>query len=500
MAPKGVATPALTNPERRLAVAMRSAADATWDVASILEACAWTDQAVASGAAVGLVEHGLIEQQETTTSTVRLGDQGAAALSDGLLEARLLAWMRGAERPDMASLNQAFERHESGPGIGLLKALGVRIEQGVLQSDDLDAAEQAVTERAAFLAALPTDESTADATMLDHFRRRRGLIDVESAVHRTWTALPALMTLDEAGLVEKTTVGDITPDLLQQREAWEAAEFRRFDVTLPSATPRMGRTHPMQALIERIRTIFLEMGFSELVDDYVQTAGWNMDALFIPQDHPAREMQDTFYLDAPASLPIEQEHLDQWRAIHEHGGDTGSRGWGGSFSDGIAQRGLLRTHTTVNTIQHLARNPTTPCRVFSVDRVFRKEAIDRTHLPEFHQIEGIIMEEGADLPMLVTTLRTFYAKMGYPEVRVRPAYFPYTEPSLEVEVRWRGKWLELGGAGIFRPEVTEPLGRMAPVCAWGMGLERLAMLVLGLDDIRQLYISDLAWLRDQPML
>ena len=211
-------------------------------------------------------------------------------------------------------------------------------------------------------------------------------------------------------------------------------------------------------------------------------------------------MQDTFYLDAPASLPIDQARLDQWRAIHEHGGETGSRGWGGTFSDDIAQRGLLRTHTTVNTIQHLAEHPKTPCRVFSVDRVFRKEAIDRTHLPEFHQIEGIIMEEGADLPMLVTTLRTFYAKMGYPEVRVRPAYFPYTEPSLEVEVRWRGKWLELGGAGIFRPEVTEPLGCMAPVCAWGMGLERLAMLVLGLDDIRQLYISDLAWLRDQPML
>jgi len=495
-----VATSALTNPERRLAVAMRSAADATWDVASILEACAWSDQAVASGAAVGLVDHGLIEQHDATTSTVHLGEHGRSALEHGLLEARLLAWMSGSDRPDMASLNQSFERHESGPGIGLLKALGVTIQQGVLQCDDLATAQQRVADRTAFLASLPTDETQADAAMVEHFRRRRGLIEVESTVHRTWTTLPALHELDDDALVEKTTVGEITPELLQQREAWEAAEFRRFDVTLPSATPRMGRTHPMQALIERIRTIFLEMGFSELVDDYVQTAGWNMDALFIPQDHPAREMQDTFYLDNPASLPIEQEHLDQWRAIHEHGGDTGSRGWGGSFSDDIARRGLLRTHTTVNTIQHLAKHPTTPCRVFSVDRVFRKEAIDRTHLPEFHQIEGIIMEEGADLPMLVTTLRTFYAKMGYPEVRVRPAYFPYTEPSLEVEVRWRGKWLELGGAGIFRPEVTEPLGCMAPVCAWGMGLERLAMLVLGLDDIRQLYISDLAWLRDQPML
>ena len=154
----------------------------------------------------------------------------------------------------------------------------------------------------------------------------------------------------------------------------------------------------------------------------------------------------------------------------------------------------------MNTIQYLAQNPTDPCRVFAIDRVFRKESIDRTHLPEFHQIEGIIMEPGANLGMLVSTLKTFYAKMGYPEVRVRPAYFPYTEPSLEVEVKWRGKWLELGGAGIFRPEVTEPLGIKDPVCAWGMGLERLAMLVLGLDDIRQLYISDLEWLRNQPIL
>jgi phenylalanyl-tRNA synthetase alpha chain len=256
----------------------------------------------------------------------------------------------------------------------------------------------------------------------------------------------------------------------------------------------------MQALIERIRSTFLEMGFSEIVDDYVQTAGWNMDALFIPQDHPAREMQDTFYLDNPASMDIPQDILDAWQAIHLNGGDTGSTGWGGNYSNEVSKRGLLRTHTTVNTIQYLARNPNKACRVFAVDRVFRKEAIDRTHLPEFHQIEGIIMEEGANLQMLVTTLKTFYAKMGCPEVRVRPAYFPYTEPSLEVEVKWKGKWLELGGAGIFRPEVTEPLGITTPVLAWGMGLERLAMLVLGLDDIRQLYISDLEWLRNQPIL
>jgi phenylalanyl-tRNA synthetase alpha chain len=256
----------------------------------------------------------------------------------------------------------------------------------------------------------------------------------------------------------------------------------------------------MQALIERIRAIFLEMGFTEIDGDYVTTAGWNMDALFIPQDHPAREMQDTFYLDNPKSVPIPIERTQQWADVHEHGGETGSTGWGGEFSSEISEKGMLRTHTTVNTVRHLEENPDKPCRVFSIGRVFRKESIDRTHLPEFHQIEGIIMEPGASLPMLVTTLKEFYAKMGYPEVRVRPAYFPYTEPSMEVEVKWRGQWLELGGAGIFRPEVTEPLGVKWPVCAWGMGLERLAMLVLGLDDIRQLYISDLEWLSQQPVL
>ena len=207
--------------------------------------------------------------------------------------------------------------------------------------------------------------------------------------------------------------------------------------------------------------------------------------------HPALEMQDTFYLEHPDHIEVPAERLEQWRDVHVDGGATESRGWGGPFSEEISQRPLLRTHTTVNTIQYLAEHPSNPCRVFSVDRVFRKESIDRTHLPEFHQIEGIIMEEDANLPMLVTTLRTFYTKMGCPDVRVRPAYFPYTELSLEVEVKWRGAWLELGGAGIFRPEVTEPLGRMGPVCAWGMGLERLAMLVLGLDGIRQLYLSDL---------
>jgi phenylalanyl-tRNA synthetase alpha chain len=161
---------------------------------------------------------------------------------------------------------------------------------------------------------------------------------------------------------------------------------------------------------------------------------------------------------------------------------------------------LLRTHTTVDTVNYLKKHPDPPRRVFSVDRVFRNEAVDATHLPEFHQVEGIVMEEGANLRMLIGTLKAIYAKMGFKDLRVRPAYFPYTEPSLEIEVWYNDKWMELGGAGIFRPEVTVPLGVKHPVLAWGLGLERLAMMTLGLKDIRDLYISDVEWLRNAPLV
>jgi len=489
----------LLNPERRMLKMMQLESAKDWTLKEILVACNWDDQAVAVGAGLGLSNLGLVELKESVETVIKLSSQGVSAIENGLLESRLWSWISSVDDADMSSLQQSFERHEAGPGVGLLKRIGVELSGGKFVSDNHSQVEKIISERSSFLSNLPDLVENLNPDMVEHFRGRKNFIENQESTTRTWKITQLGLSIDSGLLVEKEMISEITPELLQS-DNWRDAEFRSFDVTLESATPRTGRSHPMQALIERIRNIFLEMGFSELVEDYVQTAGWNMDALFIPQDHPAREMQDTFYLDNPTKMELSDDLMELWSGIHKHGGDTGSVGWGGDFSKETSQKGLLRTHTTVNTIQYLSDNPSKPCRMFTVDRVFRKEAIDRTHLPEFHQIEGIIMEEGANLQMLVTTLKTFYHKMGYPEVRVRPAYFPYTEPSLEIEVKWRGKWLELGGAGIFRPEVTEPLGITSPVLAWGMGLERLAMLVLGLDDIRQLYISDLEWLRNQPII
>jgi phenylalanyl-tRNA synthetase alpha chain len=483
----------LSNPERRMLMALQGR-EGPWTLEQVLAACDWDDQAVAVGAGHGLSNQGFVKIKESIVNATQLGTEGEKAVENGLLEARLWAWIQERDSPSMKDLSDAFERHEAGPGVGLLKKLGVSLDGGVFTCEDPQGVQKEIDSRTAFL-----NSPSPDDPLYAHFKGRRNLIEDVGKITRTWTITTSGSAIASDELDEVVKIAEISPELLQGDE-WRDAEFRPYDVGLAATMPRSGRSHPMQALIERIRSIFLEMGFSEIVEDYVQTAGWNMDALFIPQDHPAREMQDTFYLDNPNRIELDPSLLQQWKEIHEHGGDTESTGWGGQYDTEISQKGLLRTHTTVNTIQYLAENPTAPCRVFAIDRVFRKESIDRTHLPEFHQIEGIIMEPGANLGMLVTTLKTFYEKMGYPEVRVRPAYFPYTEPSLEVEVKWRGKWLELGGAGIFRPEVTEPLGIKDPVCAWGMGLERLAMLVLGLDDIRQLYISDLEWLRNQPIL
>jgi phenylalanyl-tRNA synthetase alpha chain len=304
----------------------------------------------------------------------------------------------------------------------------------------------------------------------------------------------------EAGIEIQEEISQVSSAVIKNSE-WKQKTIRPYDIHAFAPALYGGKPHPLVQLISEIRRIFIEMGFQEIQGNYVESCFWNMDVLFIPQDHPAREIQDTFYCKIPSQIPIDDDQLySEIARVHEDGGKTGSTGWGGTFSRAEGERALLRTHTTVNTIRYLYQHPKPPCKVFSLERVFRKEDIDTTHLPEFYQIEGIISEENANFRQLVGILKEFYRRMGFEQIRLRPGYFPYTEPSMEVEVFWNGKWMELGGSGIFRPEVTEPIGVKNPVLAWGLGLERLAMLRYGLTDIRRLYISDLDWLRKTPLL
>jgi phenylalanyl-tRNA synthetase alpha chain len=271
---------------------------------------------------------------------------------------------------------------------------------------------------------------------------------------------------------------------------------RPYDVTLSADRVYPGKKHPYQRLIDFMREIMLEMGFVEIKGQIVQSSFWNFDALFQPQDHPAREMQDTFYLDSQADIP----DYSRVKEMHESGRGADSLGWGGIWRPEVARQEVLRTHTTGVTIKYLADHPEPPVKAFGIDRVYRREAIDATHTPEFEQLEGIVMDRDVTFSHLLGILKEFYAKMGFEEVRFRPGYFPYTEPSVEPEVFIDGLgWVELGGAGVFRKEVTAPFGIEHPVLAWGLGVSRVAMLKLGLKDLRLLYQSDLEWLRETPI-
>jgi phenylalanyl-tRNA synthetase alpha chain len=298
----------------------------------------------------------------------------------------------------------------------------------------------------------------------------------------------------------KDEISNITNSIIIKNE-WKNKIIRPYDIFSFSPSIYGGKSHPLINLILKIKQIFLEMGFHEIEGNYVESSFWNMDVLFIPQDHPAREMQDTLYLKNPNYIEIENENLlKKIKDIHENGGITSSSGWGYNFLDIEGKKPLLRTHTTVNTIRYLYNNPKPPCKIFSIGKVFRKENIDPTHLPEFYQIEGIIHEENTNFRQLIGILKEFYGRMGFKKIRFRPGYFPYTEPSMEVDVFYNNKWMELGGSGIFRPEVTEPIGVKSPVLAWGLGLERLAMLTFNLNDLRNIYTSDLEWLRNQSLI
>jgi phenylalanyl-tRNA synthetase alpha chain len=285
--------------------------------------------------------------------------------------------------------------------------------------------------------------------------------------------------------------------------SWKGKALRPIDVEAKAPRFYPGRRHPVRDFIREVREAYISMGFTELQGKSVHPGFWNFDALFIPQDHPSREMQDTFYLEGLSDTRLNRTGVvANVAAAHEDGWKTGSRGWGYRWHIEEARRLVLRTHNTVLTVKALSETKEKETRVFAVSKVYRNENLDYKHLAEFYQMDGIIVGEGLNVRHLMGFLTEFYKKLGMAEVKLWPTYFPYTEPSLQVIGYSKAvkSWIELSGSGVFRPEVTQPLGVKVPVLAWGPGIERLMMMRFGLDDMRELYGDDLTWLRERREL
>mmetsp|Transcript_14676 Transcript_14676/g.41749 ORF Transcript_14676/g.41749 Transcript_14676/m.41749 type:complete len:513 (-) Transcript_14676:159-1697(-) len=286
---------------------------------------------------------------------------------------------------------------------------------------------------------------------------------------------------------------DLTTNMLLSGE-WETANMKQYNLNALGTALPCGYLHPLLKVRTEYRQIFLEMGFQEMqTNQYVESSFWNFDSLFQPQQHPARDAHDTFFLKDPEfSEKLPMDYLERVKNMHESGGE-GSIGWRYDWSETESRKNILRTHTTSvtsRTLYKLAQSGFKPGKYFSIDRVYRNETLDATHLAEFHQVEGFVVDKGLTLGNLIGVIRQFFNYLGIEKIKFKPAYNPYTEPSMEVFSYHEGlkKWVEVGNSGIFRPEMLRPMGlpEDVVVIAWGLSLERPTMIKYNISNIREL--------------
>jgi len=477
-------------------------------IAQIIESSGLAHAAVMR-AALTLAEKKLVTVHEQKQKVIELNEEGKQHAQRGLPERRLINALieLGREAPVEKVIEKAqVDKQFVTIGLGWLHRKGwATLEKKRTLKTEKKMLPQGADEKLLPLlrekGSLTVEELNREMQDAVSILKGRKLLEVTEKTVRELELTDAGWQLVEKGLEIVSEISQLTPELIVSGK-WREIKLRKFDVTVAGPEFYPAKVHPLQQVIQRAREIFLEMGFTEIRGPLVETAFWNFDALFQPQDHPAREMMDTFYLANPKAGGLPKKNVVKAVAkTHENGWTTGSKGWGYKWSPEEAMRLVMRTHTTAETIKHLSKHKKPPIKVFSVDRVYRNEQVTYKNTAEFHQIEGIVVDKGVTLRDLMGTLKAFYARFGLNKVKFWPCYFPYTEPSAEatVYVPKLKRWMELCGMGLFRPEVLAPMGIKYPVLAWGGGLERLAMLELGLDDIRVLYGNRLSWIRRTPL-
>ncbi len=461
---------------------------------AVEKACAWAET------------KGVVSFREEVSRFFELTDEGRTYAEEGLPEKRLLGLVIEGEN-DVSKLKESFTKLNIAL-VWISRNEWATIENGKLKLTDKGREAQTketLDERILYKlkkSALSDDQLDEQSERRIGLLLRRGLVEkmeeVERWVDITEFGLEVIPHIE--AIPEGKVISQLTPEMLQTG-AWRGASFQRYDVTLPVPGVTPGKRHFISQVIDYIRRFWVELGFKEMTGPILELSFWNFDALYQPQDHPARDLADTFYMKTPHSgrLP-DPELVRRVKETHENGWTTGSTGCQYGWDPELARRNCLRTHTTslsANTIAKL-KEKELPAKFFSVGRVFRNETIDWNHLAEFYHTDGIVIGEGVTFRNLQGYLKAYLEGLGAKEFRFRPGYFPYTEMSMEAEV-WieeKGEWMELFGAGMFRPEVVKPLfGREVPVLAWGPGFDRLVMLSYGIDSIKELYSNDLGLLR-----
>lgn len=440
----------------------------------------------------------------TKKKIIEIGVNGALYKKKGLPERRLLNLLNEKKIISFqkAQKSSYLSNDEFKAALGALKKKAlVEIKNGKisLNANREEIAKKTLEE--SLIEALPIEQDLLKPEQLHALKslqNRKNIIEIKEKQLIEIKLNELGKELIKSKEIQQNLVEEITPELLKN---WKGKKFRRYDVTSPLPEIYGGKKHFVNQALEYIRKIWIEMGFEEMSGNMIQSSFWVFDSLFTPQDHPARELQDTFFLNEKVELP-EKKLVKKIKETHEKG-ISGSKGWNYNWSEEESKKAVLRTHTTCLSAQKLYELSKLPLekrkgKFFALGKNFRNETVDWCHGFEFYQTEGIVIDENANFQHLLGYLKQFYKKMGFGKIRFAPAYFPYTEPSVEIHAYHPEKkvWLELGGAGIFRPEITTPLlGKNIPVLAWGQGVDRIIMDYYKIKDLRELYKNDIKQLR-----
>jgi phenylalanyl-tRNA synthetase alpha chain len=444
-----------------------------------------------------LSNKGFIELKSTDIVFYKRTSLGDDVARIGLPEERLLR--KVSERPiGMHELRTIFEPREFNVSIGMLKKMGaIEIGENIIITPK---GKEQLSEGFELSKILSNEIITKDSVSDDTIS---SLLDRGLYIKQEGKSYAATIN-GEARQIEIPTIDfkeKLTPEMLKTGDFKNFA-FRSYDVTARVPPKYNGRRHFINEATEFVRSVWIDMGFTEMRGDHVQASFWNFDALFTPQDHPARDMQDTFFIKKPQYGELgDNRTVSRVRKTHIDGWTTKSKGYGTSWKRKEASRLVLRTHTTVLSARMIASmtKDGLPAKFFSVGKVYRNETLDWKHLFEFDQVEGIVISKDVTFKHLKGYLEQFFSKLGYDTIRIRPAYFPYTEMSVEVDVLHpkKNQWVELGGAGIFRPEVVKPLiGIEVPVLAWGLGFGRIISEYYNITDLRDYHKNDIRQLRE----
>ncbi len=455
---------------------------------------------------------------EEVTSLVSLSETGYDYLKNGTPENRLIAALREGKQFTVKDIIQSWglDPSEVSSAVGALKERGVvRIVQGgmleLIASADtvpyeflMTVIKYAGSRGHTDLTAFPKEQQELIQANFHKRGKGKGIFRITEKKNRTYSLTAdgkdIVRLLQERGAVTEEASA-LTQEMLKQG-TWKNVRFRSYNISLSPPRVSIGRKHPYREFLDYVKYQFVSMGFEEMRGPLVENEFWDMDALFMPQFHPARNIHDVYFVKEPSSCnEIESPFGKQVAAAHKDGGKTGSSGWRYAFDVERAKRLVLRSQGTAVSARTLASGPKVPGKYFSIARCFRYDSVDATHAPDFNQVEGIVLGTDINFRILLGLLKLFGQEVAKAkEFQFRPAYFPFTEPSVELHVKHPELgWMELGGAGLFRPEVTLPLGVDVPVIAWGLGLDRMAMIALGIKDIRDLFSTDLDFVRTKKI-